>query len=290
LGITNALTVTALSLEWVSYFGSRALAADPVGLQQHIEQRAIDAQLLSLTALWSVYGFILAAVGLWRRWAPVRWAGLALLGLTILKLITIDTMAVELAQMGFPPVLNFQFVTCLLVVVVLSVLAWRFRRQAHDLIGYESYVFAALVAATNEGDVFLVPDVGMPTLSPDPAPQFGAVQTPVAQHYYRHLLGHCWRQGTQQFHYRVHPGPRPFGPKNAPRHRNGASPVNHADHDSRSVVPFHRGVNGQSQSVAAPPGQHPFQQGRKAEAHVQFRPTGTRPVAPVPCQAPDRGM
>ena len=149
LGIANALTVTALSLELVSYFDSRALAADPVGLHQHIEQRAISAKLLSLTALWSVYGFILAAVGLWRLWAPVRWAGLALLGLTILKLITVDTMAVELAQFGFLPVLNFQFLTCALVVVVLSVLAWRFRRQAQYLTGYESYAFVALVVAAN---------------------------------------------------------------------------------------------------------------------------------------------
>lgn len=149
LGIANAVTVTALSLELVSYFDSRAVAADPAGLHQQVEQRAIDAKLLSLTALWSIYGFILAVVGLWRRWAPVRWAGLALLGLTILKLITIDTMAVELAQLEFPPVLNFQFLTCALVVVVLSILAWRFRRQAHELISCESHAFLALVVAAN---------------------------------------------------------------------------------------------------------------------------------------------
>ena len=45
--------------------------------------------------------------------------------------------------------LNFQFLTCALVVVVLSVLAWRFRRQAQDMIGYESYAFVALVVAAN---------------------------------------------------------------------------------------------------------------------------------------------
>ena len=101
LGIANALTVTALSLELVSYFDSRALADDSFGYQP-IHQRATDAKLLSLTALWSIYGFILAAGGLWRRWPLVRWAGLVLLGLTILKLITIDTIAVRLAQLGFP--------------------------------------------------------------------------------------------------------------------------------------------------------------------------------------------
>ena len=149
VGIANALTVTALSLELVSYFDSRASAADPAGLHHHIARRATEAKLLSLTAMWSIYGFILAAVGLWRRWAPVRWAGLALLGLTILKLMTIDTMAVELARMGFPPVLNFQFMTCALLVVVLAVLAWRFRTRAQDLIGYESRAFVGLVVAAN---------------------------------------------------------------------------------------------------------------------------------------------
>ena len=148
LGIANALTVTALSLELVSYFGSRALAAD-FDSDQPVLQRAHDAQLLSLTALWSIYGFILAAVGLWRRWPLARWAGLFLLSLTILKLITADTIGVQLAQLDFPPVLNFQFLTCALVVAVLSVLAWGFRRQAHDLIGYEAYAFVALVVAAN---------------------------------------------------------------------------------------------------------------------------------------------
>ena len=148
LGIANALTVVALSLELVSYFDSRASASD-IGPGGQVLQRAMDAKLLSLTALWSVYGFILATVGLWRRWPLARWAGLLLLGLTILKLITIDTIGVRLAQLGFPPVLNFQFLTCALVVVVLSVLAWRFRRQAQDMIGYESYAFVALVVAAN---------------------------------------------------------------------------------------------------------------------------------------------
>ena len=50
LGIANALTVTALSLELVSYFDSRALAAD-FGPGRPVLQRALDTQLLSLTAL-----------------------------------------------------------------------------------------------------------------------------------------------------------------------------------------------------------------------------------------------
>ncbi len=148
LGVANALTVTALSLELVSYFDSQTLASD-FEPGRPVLQRAMEAKLLSLTMLWSVYGFILAAVGLWRRWLLARWAGLLLLGLTILKLITIDTIGVRLAQWGFPPVLNFHFLTSALVVALLSVLAWRFRRQAHDLIGYESYAFLALIVSAN---------------------------------------------------------------------------------------------------------------------------------------------
>ena len=147
LGVANALTVVALSLELVSYFDSRALVADGPG--RPVLQRATDAKLLSLTALWSIYGFILAAIGLRRRWPLMRWAGLALLGLTVLKLVTIDTIGVQLAQLGFPPVLNFQFLTCALVVALLAVLAWRFRREAAHLFGYERQAFVVLVVSAN---------------------------------------------------------------------------------------------------------------------------------------------
>ena len=148
VGIANALTVVALSLELVSYFDSRALVADILPYQQ-VQQPATNAKLLSVTALWSIYGFILAAAGLWRRWSPLRWAGLALLGLTILKLVTIDTIAVSLARVGFTPVLNAQFLTCTLVVAVLAILAWRFRREAPHLVGYERHAFVVLVVLAN---------------------------------------------------------------------------------------------------------------------------------------------
>ena len=132
-----------------------------------------------------------------------------------------------------------------------------------------------------EGDVFRVSDVGMPALRSDLTPQFGTGQAPVAQHYDGHLSRHCWRQGLQQLHCRVHPAPGTLGGQDAPGHGNGAASVEHADHDGGSVIPLQCRVNGQSQAVATPPGQHPFQQRGEAEAHVQFRPAGTRPVAAV---------
>ena len=148
LGIANALTVVALSLELVSYFDSRS-HADAGAAYRSAAQATDNAKYLSLTALWTLYAAVLSAVGLWRRCHPVRWAGLALLSLAVFKLIAVDTIAVKPIAAGFIPVLNAHFLTCALVVVVLSVLAWRFRRQAHDLIAYESYAFVALVVAAN---------------------------------------------------------------------------------------------------------------------------------------------
>ena len=79
----------------------------------------------------------------------MRWAGLALLGLAVFKLIAVDTIMVIPVAVGFIPVLNAHFLTGALVVALVSVLAWRFLRQAHDLIGYESYAFVALVVTAN---------------------------------------------------------------------------------------------------------------------------------------------
>ena len=126
-------------------------------------------------------------------------------------------------------------------------------------------------------------------LPSDLTPQFGTGQAPVAQHDDGHLRRRRRRQGLQQLHYRIHPGPETFGPQDAPEpapywirgHGNGAPSVEHADDDGGGVVPIQRRVNRQSQAVATPSGQHPFQQRREADAHVQFRPAGAGPVAPV---------
>ena len=76
LGIANALTVTALSLELVSYFDSRS-HADAGAAYRSAAQATDNAKYLSLTALWAIYAAVLSAVGLWRRWHPgaLGWAG-----------------------------------------------------------------------------------------------------------------------------------------------------------------------------------------------------------------------
>ena len=45
--------------------------------------------------------------------------------------------------------------------------------------------------------------------------------------------------------------------------------------------PFNVGSTARAQPVGTPPGQDPPEQGREAEAHVQFGLAGTRPVAAV---------
>ena len=125
LGIANALTITALSLELVSYFDSRS-HADACATYRSAAQATDNGKCLSLTALWAMYAAVLSAVGLWRLWH------LALLALAVFKLIAVGTIAVKPVAVGFIPVLNAHFLTGALVMVLLSVLAWRFRRQAHE--------------------------------------------------------------------------------------------------------------------------------------------------------------
>ena len=136
-----------------------------------------------------------------------------------------------------------------------------------------------------EGDAFRIPHVGMPApdhdrglaLSAYLLPQFRTGQAPVAQHDHGHFLWNRRGQFPQQFHYRVHPG----AALDAPGHGNGATPVNHADDDGGGLVAFQSGVNRQGQPTGPPPGEHPPEQGRKAETHVQFGPAGAGPVAAV---------
>ena len=148
LGIANALTVTALSLELVSYFDSRS-HADAGAAYRSAAQATDNVKYLSLTALWAIYAAILSAVGLWRRWHLVRWAGLALLALAVFKLIAVDTIAVIPVTVGFIPVLNPHFLTGALVVALLSVLAWGFRRETLQSVGNERHAFLALVVSAN---------------------------------------------------------------------------------------------------------------------------------------------
>ena len=74
---------------------------------------------------------------------------------------------------------------------------------------------------------------------------------------------------------RVQDFARPYGNRDR-------TPVDHADDDGGGVCPFQRRVNRQGQPVRTPHRREdPSQEGREAEAHIQFGLAGTRPVAAV---------
>ena len=106
--IANGLTLGLLSLEAMDYFGSRF-----DGFQE--QQSATNGTLLSLTVIWSMYASILMAVGLRWRLALARWGGMGLLGAAMLKLLVLDTFAVQLDPLAFVPVLNPHFLTFVVV-------------------------------------------------------------------------------------------------------------------------------------------------------------------------------
>ena len=121
----------------------------------------------------------------------------------------------------------------------------------------------------------------MPALGANLRPQLGAGYAPVAQHDDGHVVGNGWGQFLEQFHGGVHPGAALGGAADAPGHRNGAAPVDHADDDGGDLVALEGGVNGQGQPAGTPPGKHSPEQGREAESYVQLGFAGTGPVAAV---------
>ena len=147
-GAASFFTVWVLSAEIISFFDWRELAANRTGAFQSA-QDAENNKLLSLTALWALYAFGLLTVALGRRSAYLRWAGLGLLSLPVLKLLFVDTFAVALNPLTFRLVLNFYFVTFLLVLGVVVFAAYLYWRQREQLISGERYVFLALLIVGN---------------------------------------------------------------------------------------------------------------------------------------------
>ena len=147
LGIANLLTLALLSLEIVSFRESERLSWSGVfGLGDRLAFES--GTHLALTLLWAAYGTAVVAVGMLRRYEPARWGGLAVLGVAVWKLLTYDTF-LDLDPLTFTPLLNMRFLTFALVLGLLSVLAFRFRRDESILTEGESFVFPALLVAAN---------------------------------------------------------------------------------------------------------------------------------------------
>jgi uncharacterized membrane protein len=99
----SALTVMLLTLEANAYW-RQAGAISP---------DATFARGMSLSVLWALYAGILIALGIRRRYAPIRYFAIALFGLTIGKVFFVDLSDLE----GIYRVLGLIIVGAILLVV-----------------------------------------------------------------------------------------------------------------------------------------------------------------------------
>jgi uncharacterized membrane protein len=81
----SALTVVLLTAQNASYWKIQgATLAD-----------ATFAEQLALSLLWTFYGAALIVIGVWRRYAPIRHAGMTLIAITIAKVFLVDLAGLQ---------------------------------------------------------------------------------------------------------------------------------------------------------------------------------------------------
>ncbi len=145
LTVANLLTVGLLSLEVIGYFGNQAVEAG----NNPGERSAVNGTLLTLTAMWAIYGFILLGVGMVFRSFQARWGGLALMGVVVAKLLVFDTPLVGLEPTTYVPFLNVQFLTFVIVLALMLAAAFWTRLWRDNLPGTEARTFIALLIVAN---------------------------------------------------------------------------------------------------------------------------------------------
>lgn len=109
-----------MSVETHTFFTARAAA------RRLAEDTAHEHWLgqMALSVLWSIYAGTLAAIGLVRRSASVRWAALALFALTVIKVMLVD-MA-ELQQF-------YRIIVFFVLGVLLLIVAWGYHKVFYSL-------------------------------------------------------------------------------------------------------------------------------------------------------------
>ena len=135
LAAANFVALWTLSQEIIHYFDS---------LEARNQGDYFTAMNLSLTALWAIYGFAAASVGLARDYPAARWAGLVLLSVATIKLLASDALELHLDPLTFTPVLNVRFLVFGIVLALVSGLAFWFGRKRDLLTEHEAYVFPNL--------------------------------------------------------------------------------------------------------------------------------------------------
>ena len=135
----NFLTLWLFSAEVIAFFDSRDLSARSIENWQH----------LTLTVMWALYAGGLLVVAATQRSALLRWGGLALLTAPVIKLLLIDTFVVDLDPLTFWPVINFGFLTFVLVLAMVLVAAYTYWRQREQLEEQERFIFLALLVVAS---------------------------------------------------------------------------------------------------------------------------------------------
>jgi uncharacterized membrane protein len=102
--VTVALMgLIALSIESDSYFSAleldatRSTTQDPEGFPQHnpATQEYVNANRLTISAVWALYSMALIVVGFYRKNKPLRLVAMAIFGLTIFKVFLFDLSFLE---------------------------------------------------------------------------------------------------------------------------------------------------------------------------------------------------
>jgi uncharacterized membrane protein len=119
----NAVALTLLSLDLNDYFAARLHhnGAAQLDLNGPLE----NARQFSSSVLWTMYATTMLTLGVLRRFALLRWAGLLLLLATIGKVVALDSAFY--AAPWHLPVLNQTFITYTLLTAALAGGAWLYR-------------------------------------------------------------------------------------------------------------------------------------------------------------------
>lgn len=133
--LANLITLWLFSAEAIAYFESRDIDFFQVE----------DSRHMTLTALWAVYAAGIMVIAMAKRSLVLRWGSLVLLAAPVIKLLLVDTLLIESDPLTFRPVINFGFLTFVVVLSAVLVAAYVYRQQREHLEEQERFVLPALL-------------------------------------------------------------------------------------------------------------------------------------------------
>src|SRR5262245_37523017 len=139
----NGLAVALLTIDANDYFEQRKALASG----RDFVSSLANTKALTVTALWSIYGFGVLFVGLARRIKTLRLLGLLLLGGAALKVLAIDLRYYDAAW--HTPILNQTFGAFAFVAGALALGAWCYKRELGEHEDERAVVLPILIGAAN---------------------------------------------------------------------------------------------------------------------------------------------